>query len=330
VKQALGLLATLGALALLSVFLPRLINPYVFQIVVLCGVNIMLSVSLNLINGFTGQFSIGHAGFMALGAYGSAMFSLHIGQRWVAAWTGAGVPAVAAEGAALLVALLLGGLLAAIAGYLVGLPTLRLRGDYLAIATLGFGEIIRVIITNVDAVGASRGLPGIPQWVNFFWVGVGVAAVIVLSRRLAVSTHGRALFAIRDDEIAAEALGVNTTAYKVMAFVIGAFFAGVAGGLFAHYLSYLNPNSFTFIKSVEVVVMVVLGGMGSVTGAVLAAIILTLLPEVLRPVKDYRMVIYSLMLIVLMITRPQGLFGDREIDLMRPFRRRGRASAETT
>jgi len=329
VKRLVWAAAVLGGLALVSAFLPHVVNPYVFQIIVLCGVNIILAVSLNLINGFTGQFSIGHAGFMAVGAYGSAMFSLHVGEKWVAAAVGAGMPPVLAEGGALLVALILGGLLAAAAGYLVGLPTLRLRGDYLAIATLGFGEIIRVVITNLDAVGASRGLPGIPQWVNFFWVGAGVAGVIMLSIHLAHSTHGRALFAIRDDEVAAEALGVDTTSYKVMAFVIGAFFAGVAGGLFAHYLSYLNPNSFTFIKSVEVVVMVVLGGMGSVTGAVFAAIVLTLLPEVLRPVKDYRMVIYSLMLIVLMITRPQGLFGDREIDFRRLFRR-GRSAAETT
>ena len=328
-KRLVWAAAVLGGLALVSAFLPHVVNPYVFQIIVLCGVNIILAVSLNLINGFTGQFSIGHAGFMAVGAYGSAMFSLHVGEKWVAALAGAGMPPVLAEGGALLVALILGGLLAAAAGYLVGLPTLRLRGDYLAIATLGFGEIIRVVITNLDVVGASRGLPGIPQWVNFFWVGAGVAGVIMLSIHLAHSTHGRALFAIRDDEVAAEALGVDTTSYKVMAFVIGAFFAGVAGGLFAHYLSYLNPNSFTFIKSVEVVVMVVLGGMGSVTGAVFAAIVLTLLPEVLRPVKDYRMVIYSLMLIVLMITRPQGLFGDREIDFRRLFRR-GRSAAETT
>ncbi len=327
-KRLIWALAVLGILAGLSAVMPRLVNPYVFQIIVLCGVNIMLSVSLNLINGFTGQFSIGHAGFMALGAYGSAMFSLHVGEKWVAAAVAAGAPPVIAQGGALLVALLLGGLLAAVAGYLVGLPTLRLRGDYLAIATLGFGEIIRVVITNVDAVGASRGLPGIPQWVNFFWVGVGVVAVIMLSIHIAHSTHGRALFAIRDDEVAAEALGVDTTSYKVKAFVIGAFFAGIAGGLFAHYLSYLNPNSFTFIKSVEVVVMVVLGGMGSITGAVVAAIVLTLLPEVLRPVKDYRMVIYSLMLIVLMITRPQGLFGDRELDFTRLFRRSRRAAEQ--
>jgi branched-chain amino acid transport system permease protein len=319
---------SIAVLLALDYLLPKVVNAYVFQIVILCGINVILAVSLNLINGFTGQFSIGHAGFMAIGAYGSAMFTMRIGQGLASSLGAAGVPDGVAHGAALLLALLVGGILASIAGYLVGLPSLRLRGDYLAIVTLGFGEIIRVLILNVDAVGGARGLPGIPGWASFFWVGAGVLSVILVSRHLAHSTHGRALFAIRDDEVAAEALGVNTTGYKVLAFVIGAFFAGVAGGLFAHYLSYLNPNSFTFIKSIEVIAMVVLGGMGSISGATLAAIILTLLPEVLRPVKDYRMVIYSLMLIVLMITRPQGLLGNREIDPGRWFRRR-RVAAET-
>ena len=322
-RRLVTTILALGLLAALSAVLPRSLNPYVFQVVMLCGINVMLAVSLNLINGFTGQFSIGHAGFMAVGAYGSAMISLHAGQRWAAGLAAAGLPGPLADGLPLLAALLAGGLLAAIAGYLVGLPSLRLRGDYLAIVTLGFGEIIRVIITNVDAVGGARGLPGIPHWSTFFWVGLGVLAVIVLSIRLANSTHGRALFAIRDDEVAAEALGVDTTRYKVLAFVLGAFFAGIAGGLFAHYLSYLNPNSFTFLRSIEVIAMVVLGGMGSVTGSVLAAIVLTVLPEVLRPVQQYRLVLYSLMLIVLMITRPQGLLGGRELKL--PWRRAARA-----
>jgi branched-chain amino acid transport system permease protein len=193
--------------------------------------------------------------------------------------------------------------------------------------TLGFGEIIRVLILNINAVGGARGLPGIPHWADFFWVFLGVAVVLALARNLARSTHGRAMFAIRDDEIAAEALGVDTTRYKVTAFVLGAFFAGVAGGLFAHYLSYLNPGSFTFLKSIEIIAMVVLGGMGSLTGSVLAAIVLTLLPEVLRPVKDYRMVIYSLLLIILMIARPQGLLGTRELSLAGLFRRRGAGAA---
>jgi branched-chain amino acid transport system permease protein len=325
VRHAAWAAGTVAALLVLDLALPRMLNPYLMQIVMLCGINVVLAVSLNLINGFTGQFSIGHAGFMAVGAYSSAMVTIHAGQRWAETLVAAGVPPVIAHGFALVAALIAGGLLAALAGYLVGLPSLRLRGDYLAIVTLGFGEIIRVLILNVDAVGGARGLPGIPGWVNFFWVGLTVAAVIVLSLHLARSTHGRALFAIRDDEIAAEALGVDTTRYKVIAFVIGSFFAGIAGGLFAHFLSYLNPNSFTFLKSIEVIAMVVLGGMGSISGSVLAAIVLTLMPEVLRPVKDYRMVIYSLMLIVLMITRPQGLLGSRELSLP-GFLRRPRAA----
>lgn len=324
VRRILWLVVVIALLVALDMGLPRVLNPYLLQILVLCGINVILAVSLNLINGFTGQFSIGHAGFMAIGAYTSAMFSLTVGRGWVSALTAAGMPDAVASGATLLVALLAGGALSAVAGYLVGLPSLRLRGDYLAIVTLGFGEIIRVLILNIDAVGGARGLPGIPGWADLFWVGLGVVAVIALSRNLAHSTHGRALFAIRDDEVAAEALGVDTTSYKVLAFVLGAFFAGVAGGLFAHFLSYLNPNSFTFIKSIEVIAMVVLGGMGSISGSVVAALLLTLLPEVLRPVKEYRMVIYSLMLIVLMITRPQGLLGTRELSLDWLRRKRAR------
>ena len=316
----LGPLIVLLVLVALNVALPQVLNPYYFQILILIGINIILAVSLNLINGFTGQFSIGHAGFMAMGAYASAMFSLKAGMPFVAQLTELGAPLWLSQGAALLVALLIGGLVAAVAGYLVGLPSLRLRGDYLAIVTLGFGEIIRVLILNIDAVGGARGLPGIPKWADFFWVFLGVVAVVALSANLGRSTHGRALFAIRDDEIAAEALGVDTTKYKVLAFVIGSFFAGVAGGLFAHYLSYLNPSTFQFTKSIEVIAMVVLGGMGSISGSVLAAIMLTLLPEVLRTAGPLRMVIYSFMLIVLMITRPQGLLGTRELPI--PWLRR--------
>ena len=312
-KRALALGGTLLALVVLNIVLPRVTNPYYFQVLMLIGINIVLAVSLNLVNGFTGQFSIGHAGFMAVGAYTSAMFTLKIGQPLAASWHF--LPGPVAEGLVLLMALVAGGLLAAVAGWIVGLPSLRLRGDYLAIVTLGFGEIIRVLILNIDAIGAARGLPGIPQYSTFFWVFGTAVLVIVMARRIATSTHGRALFAIRDDEVAAEALGVDTTRYKVLAFVLGAFFAGVAGGLFAHFLSYLNPSSFTFLKSIEVIAMVVLGGMGSISGSVLAAILLTLLPEVLRPVKDFRLVIYSLMLIILMITRPQGLLGTRELDI---------------
>jgi len=319
----IGPIVLLVALVALNVLLPRVANPYHFQVLMLVGINIVLAVSLNLVNGFTGQFSIGHAGFMAVGAYASAMFTLKLGQPMVASL--AMLPLPVAQGVALLFALVAGGLLAAAAGWIVGLPSLRLRGDYLAIVTLGFGEIIRVLLLNIDAIGGARGLPGIPAYANFFWVYGAVVVVVLVAVNVAHSTHGRALFAIRDDEVAAEALGVDTTRYKVMAFVLGAFFAGVAGGLFAHFLSYLNPSSFTFLKSIEVIAMVVLGGMGSISGSVLAAIVLTLLPEVLRGVKEYRMVIYSLMLIVLMITRPQGLLGTHELSLRRLFRRGGPA-----
>ena len=214
-----------------------------------------------------------------------------------------------------------GGTLAAIAGFIVGQPSLRLRGDYLAIVTLGFGEIIRVVILNIDTVGAARGFIGIPAWSNFFWVYFFCGLTIALSWRLVNSSVGRAFLSVREDEIAAEAMGVDTTKYKVEAFVIGSFLAGVAGGLFAHYTpAYLNPTMFTFIRSFEIMAMVVLGGLGSISGAVVAAIILTFLPEGLRAAKDMlhmskdpRMVIYSVMLVVLMLTRPQGLFGRREI-----------------
>ncbi len=317
----------LAACVALNFVLPRLLNPYWFQILILCGINVILAVSLNMVNGFTGQFSIGHAGFMAIGAYTSAVLTMRVFPGLVTAAEAAHVPAVLAEGAALLAATLGGGALAALAGYAVGLPSLRLRGDYLAIVTLGFGEIIRVIILNVDAIGGARGLSGVPTYTNFFWVAVWILVVVAVSYNLLRSTHGRAMLAIREDEVAAEALGVPTTRYKVMAFVISAFFAGVAGALYAHFLSYLNPATFTFLKSIEIITMIVLGGLGSVSGAIVAAVALTCLPEVLRPVRDFRMVLYSLLLIVLMITRPTGLLGTREISLRWPWGKKRPAGA---
>ena len=222
------------------------------------------------------------------------------------------------EGAGVLgISLLCGGLFAALAGLAVGIPSLRLKGDYLAIVTLGFNEIIRVIIQNVDFkigkvdyVGGARGF-SVPHITTFMWV-FGIAAIVVyFVETLVNSTYGRGFLAVRDDEVAAEAMGVNTTGFKVRAFVIGAFFAGIGGGLFAHFQYNITPDDFTFLKSIEIVVMVILGGMGSTTGVILAAIILTILPEALREFSEYRMIIYSLLLIILMITRPQGLFGPQ-------------------
>ena len=293
---------------------------YYHRILVMMGINIALAVSLNIINGHAGQFSLGHAGFMAVGAYFAAFLTVYHFGPYVEK-LGQGTQQWIMQNVLLVVAVILGGLVAALAGYIVGLPSLRLRGDYLAIVTLGFGEIIRVIILNIDKVGAARGLSGIPPWSNFFWVFFFAGVTIMISIRLINSSVGRAFLAVREDEIAAESMGVDTTKYKVKAFIIGSCLAGIAGGLFAHYSpAYLNPTMFTFIKSFEVVAMVVLGGLGSISGSIVAAILLTFLPEALRGVKDYmpggsdpRMVIYSLMLIILMLTRPQGLLGRREL-----------------
>jgi branched-chain amino acid transport system permease protein len=323
VVRALKVAGILALLVAINWALPSLVpNSYYVRIIMLCGINIMLAVSLNLVNGFTGQFSIGHAGFMAVGAYTSAVLTMRVFPGWIAAMSG--FPDFVSHGIVLLVATLLGGGAAALAGLAVGLPSLRLRGDYLAIVTLGFGEIIRVIILNVDAIGGARGLSGVPVYTSFFWLALGVVTVVAVSYNLLGSTHGRAMLAIREDEIAAEALGVPTTKYKVTAFVVSAFFAGVAGALYAHYDSYLNPSSFTFLRSIEVIAMIVLGGLGSISGAILAAIVLTVLPEALRSVREYRMVIYAVLLIVLMITRPSGIMGTREITL--PWKRKKAAA----
>jgi len=284
---------------------------YFTAILMFAGINAILAVSLNVVNGLSGQFSIGHAGFMAVGAYASAAVSVYLLPSWQGnPWGGQ---------AALLVALAVGALASGLVGWLVGLPALRLKGDYLAIATLGVGEIIRVVILNVDAVGGARGFTGIPPTSEAFLIYGFLAFCIAATHRLMLSTHGRALLSVREDETAAGALGVNTTEYKVRAFVLSAGAAGVAGGLFAHYLTVINPSSFTFMRSVEVVVMVVLGGMGSISGSVVAALLLTVLPEVLRPLQAYtggvdlRMVIYSFLLILMMLLRPQGLFGRKEL-----------------
>ena len=279
----------------------RSYNPYFLDIALTCGINITLAVSLNLINGYTGQFSLGHAGFMALGAYSSAMVTTNFG--------GTLLPLVGGQTWLLFpLALYVGGLVAALAGLLVGGPSLRLKGDYLAIVTLGFGEIIRVILQNVNAVGGARGMIGIPDYTNLFWT-FGLAAITIYTVwALVNSTYGRGFIAVSDDEVAAEAMGINTTRYKIMAFVVGAFFAGLAGGVYAHFKQYIAPQGFGFDKSIELVVMVILGGMGNNVGVIIAAVLLTVLTESLRKFGDYRMILYSLLIIVLMITRPQGLF----------------------
>ncbi len=302
-----------GALTLLILalwpadrFLQRYMDPYYLRILIMVGINIILASSLNLINGITGQFSLGHAGFMAVGAYTAGSAMAHYRPE---GWN---------ESFVFLAMLISSGLFAAIVGLIVGLPALRLRGDYLAIATLGFGEIIYTIINATEKmgpfdIGGASGLHNIPQPTNFFWTYACVVVCVVAVWRLAYSTKGLAFRAVREDEVAAGAMGIDTTYHKAAAFAVGAFFAGVAGGLQACYDGNLDPVSFRFTKSIEIVVMVVLGGSGSITGAIAAAILLTWLPEQLRPFKDWRMIVYSLGLILMMLLRPEGLLGNREI-----------------
>lgn len=302
-RPHLYLLATLACAFGLSYFSDRM-DPYFLDVLTGIGINIILAVSLNLVNGYTGQFSLGHAGFMSVGAYLAAAISVFVGPRLLGDSGGTAL----GQGLLFLAALVTGGCTAALAGLAVGVPSLRLKGDYLALVTLGFGEIIRVIFQNFEPLGGALGLNGIPAYTTIFWVLALVGLTVFVVTCLVHSTYGRGFLATHDDEIAAEAVGLNTTRYKIVAFVIGAFFAGTAGGLYGHFKMTITPTGFDFTKSIEIVVMVILGGMGNTLGVILAAILLTLLPELLRPIAEYRMIIYSLMLIVLMLARPQGLF----------------------
>ena len=275
-----------------------IIDSYLLLNIVLIGINIILAVSLNLITGFTGQFSLGHAAFMSIGAYTSGILTAKLGQPFI-------------------VGILASGLTAALAGVIIGIPTLRLKGDYLAIATLGFGEIVKIIGLNMDYIGGATGLNDIPQYTNWTWIFFMTAATVILIKHFLKSFHGRACIAIREDEIAAEAMGVNTTYYKVLAFSIGAFFAGIAGALYANYFYFIKPDSFGFMKSVDILVIVVFGGMGSVWGSILGAIVLSIISLFLQNIPELRMVIYSLILFVIMVYRPTGLMGSGEFKLFR-------------
>jgi branched-chain amino acid transport system permease protein len=320
----LAVLYVLNAMMSSAGFFGTGIDDYQARLLVFIAINIILATSLNLINGFTGQFSIGHAGFMAVGAYSSAYFTVNHGKALESAVAFLGP--TAASSVVLLVAIAIGAVVAALMGLVVGIPSLRLKGDYLAIVTLGFAEIIRIVILNIDAVGGATGYQ-VQGYANFMWVGIFTVITVVVIHNIVRSDSGRALISIREDELAAEAMGVNTTRYKVSSFVIGSAFAGVAGVLFAHYNKFLSTNDFQFIKSFEIIIMIVIGGMGSITGAILGAIIVTLLPELLRQLPDVqlgsttfhftdlRLVIFALILILTMILRPQGILGTREFGL---------------
>ncbi len=313
-KPKVLLFAAIFVCLILAQFTDQM-NPYYYTILIFIGINIILASSLNLINGFAGQFSLGHAGFMAIGGYTAAYMTAVMKAE----------PGTFGGNILFLAALLIAGIVAAIFGILVGIPSLRLKGDYLAIVTLGFGEIIRVIIQSMDFLGGARGFTSIPKFTNFAWVFCLAAILIFMITNLVRSTYGKGFLAVADDEISAEAMGINSTYYKVVAFVMGAFFAGMAGGLYAHFVTYINPSQFGFVKSIELVVMVILGGMGNTVGVILSAVLLTILPEALRAIAEYRMVIYSLALVVIMITRPQGLFGRGEW-LKKLWNRRARST----
>jgi len=311
---------TLAVLYVLGLGLELGVIEYVQRIVLLAGINIILAVGLNLINGTTGQFSIGHAGFMAVGAYGAAFLGVQL--RPIVA--GALGDSALADAVTFNLALLAGALLAAIAGLLVGMPSLRLKGDYLAVVTLGFGEIIRIVFNNARFLGAATGYfgndpAGLPPYTTFFWVYAWALLVVVAVARLTFSQVGRSLIAIREDEIAAESMATPTTRLKVLAFTLSAAAAGIAGGLFAHMQSGVQPEDFKFEKSIDMIVMVIVGGLGSISGAVLGGVFVAVTLELMRDLAQYRLVLYALLLVGIMLARPQGLLGTRELRL--PFRR---------
>lgn len=272
----------------------------------LVGIYIIAALGLNLITGVCGQLTFGHAAFLSIGAYTAAILTRDFHMPF-------------------LVSLILGGLMAALFGVLLGIPVLKLTGDYLGIATLGFGEIVRVAFTNMKITGGAIGLAAIPRASNLINVTVFVILAVVAMVLLENSRFGRALRAIREDEIAAGAMGINTMWYKIQAFGIGCFLAGISGGFYAHLLQYLNPNDFGFLKSFEILNFVVLGGLGSIPGTIVGTTVLTLAPEFLRFVQEYRMMIYGLLLVLMMIFRPNGLLGG--VNFRRLLRRRKQKAA---
>lgn len=275
-----------------------IIDSYTFMNIAPLAINIILAVSLNLITGITGQFSLGHAAFMAVGAYTSAILTSNFGMPFIVGIIGAAF-------------------MAAVAGVLIGIPTLRLKGDYLAIATLGFGEIIKTLLLNNEYVGGASGFNYIPLYTNWTWLFLMVVLTIVVISNFIKSKSGIACIAIREDEIAAEAMGINTTFYKVLAFAIGALFAGIAGALYGGYLSFITPESFGFMKSIDILVIVVFGGMGSITGSIVGAIAISFISIVLQGIPELRMVIYSVILFIIMVYRPQGIMGNYEFKLFK-------------
>jgi branched-chain amino acid transport system permease protein len=304
-----SLITWAGAVFLLALswLLPKsgLLNPYVVQILMYVGINMILTLALNLVNGYMGEFSVGHAGFMAVGAYVSSILTVWVLPAEVAVWA---FPAI----------LVIGGLAAAATGLVVAFPSFRTRGDYLAIVTLAFNMIVKSLLENLEVLGGPRGFLGMPRLTTLPWVLVWVLITLYLCRNLVYSNFGRGLMAIREDEVAANLTSVDTRKIKIYAFLISAFFTGVAGGLFAHLLQFINPRSFSILKSTDMLVMVYLGGIGSLTGSLLGAAIFTILLELLRPLGLWRWVVGPLLLVLLMIFRPRGIMGLKESRWLTP------------
>ncbi|ATW28670.1 branched-chain amino acid ABC transporter permease [Candidatus Formimonas warabiya] len=291
--SSLGVVLFYGIIQALIV--TNILPPFYQLTLILMCIYALLATSLNMINGITGQFSIGHAGFMAIGAYVSAIMTVNFHMP-------------------LIIALLSGAIVSAIAGFLIGLPSLRLYGDYLAIATLGFGEIVRIFFTNLDYVNGASGFT-VPSTITWTWTFGALVISLLFMLNYINSTFGRACISVRENEIAAGTMGINTTKYKVIAFVFGSFFAGLAGAIYANYMFLVQPNTFSFLKTFDILVMVVVGGLGSMTGSIVGAVVMTGVSAALAGIPEWRLVITALIMIIMMLFRPQGLLGTKEFTL---------------
>lgn len=304
------ILAVVFGVVVMNLRKAKILNGYILQVMMFACINAIMTCSLNLINGFTGQFCIGHAGFMSLGAYGAAVITTLV-------FGGKAHTPAALQTPVFILGLIVGGLIAAAVGALIGLPSLKLKGDYLAIVTLAFGEIVRAILRLVKPVGGARGMIGIPNYATFPLILTILCLTLLLLRNLIYSPYGRAFIAIRDNEIAADTMGIDTTRYKITAFCIAAFIAGVAGGLYSHVMSFIQPDSFGFTKSSDFLVYLYAGGSGSLTGSLIGAVLLTALPEMLRFLSTWRLPIYAVVLVIVMLFRSEGLCGGKEFPFLR-------------
>ena len=315
------LAAFIGFLVVFSLFIEKSANDYILAIICFTGINIILAVSLNLTNGFTGLFSLGHPAFMAIGAYVTALltFSLEKKPLFLPDLPGWMVPLHLP----FFPALILGGIIAAFVAILLGVSVLRLKGHYLAVATMGFLIIVQVLFNNADSVTRGPlGLNGLASFTNVYWVAGWVIATVYICWKIKFSSLGRSMLAIREDEMAASSLGVNLFYTRSSALVVGAFFAGVAGGLWGHLITAVTPGSFSLVMSFNIVVMVVVGGTGSITGSIVAAILFSLTNECFRPIEEnygvYGVgeIVTSLILILILIFKPSGIFGTEEPDFI--------------